>query len=54
MTDSDVESAKVSPYLFFISKYILFVHHNKYQNATVKDLKAFLMHRKRANLNIVF
>ena len=52
--DSDVESAKVSPYLFFISNYILFVHHNKYQNATVKDLKAFLMHRKRANLNIVF
>ena len=51
--DIDVNSAKIKLYLYFISKFILFVHKNKHQNPTVKQLKAFFVHRKPTNLNML-
>ena len=51
--DLDVGRAKITLYLFIISNYILFVHLNKKQNSTVRQLKAFLMHKRKANLNLL-
>jgi hypothetical protein len=51
--DLDVGRAKINLYLFIISNYILFVHLNKKKNSTVRQLKAVLMHKRKANLNLL-